>query len=119
MVDSLAYAWAEDNQGASIWSDPTVRFLDPFTKSGVFLREITGRLTAGLEATIPDLQKRVDHVLTKHTHTLRANHQPAEQLRRTRRESPGAFRGTTPNFNGNASSAAVTPGSSSFDTSTI
>ena len=40
-------------------------FLDPCTKSGVFLREITSRLTKGLEAQIPDLQKRVDHILTK------------------------------------------------------
>jgi site-specific DNA-methyltransferase (adenine-specific) len=31
----------------------------------VFLREITSRLTKGLAAEIPDLQKRVDHILTK------------------------------------------------------
>ena len=35
------------------------------TKSGVFLREITSRLTEGLKEQIPDLQKRVDHILTK------------------------------------------------------
>ncbi len=45
MLDTLADAWAADNDGANIWADPTVRFLDPFTKSGVFLREITSRLT--------------------------------------------------------------------------
>jgi len=39
---------------ASIWADSTVRFLDPFTKSGVFLREITRRLTEGLANEIPD-----------------------------------------------------------------
>lgn len=65
MLDTLEQAWAEDNEGASIWADPTVTFLDPFTKSGVFLREITRRLVDGLEDQIPDLQERVDHVLTK------------------------------------------------------
>ena len=41
MLDTLAEAWADANDGANIWADPTVTFLDPFTKSGVFLREIT------------------------------------------------------------------------------
>ena len=31
----------------------------------MFLREIASRLTNGLAAEIPDLQKRVDHILTK------------------------------------------------------
>ncbi len=65
MLDTLAEAWAAANGGASIWADPSVRFLDPCTKSGVFLREITSRLIAGLEGQIPDLQERVDHILTK------------------------------------------------------
>jgi site-specific DNA-methyltransferase (adenine-specific) len=38
--------------------------LDPFTKSGVFLREIASRLTQGLAQQMPDLQARVDHILT-------------------------------------------------------
>jgi site-specific DNA-methyltransferase (adenine-specific) len=45
-----------------IWSDRNVRFLDPFCKSGVFLREIAKRLNAGLEKEIPDKQKRIDHI---------------------------------------------------------
>lgn len=65
MLDTVAAAWAADHGGASIWADPGVRFLDPFTKSGVFLREITKRLTEGLKNAIPDLQARVDHILTK------------------------------------------------------
>lgn len=65
MLDTLAEAWAKGNGGANIWADPTVRFLDPFTKSGVFLREITTRLIAGLTDQMPDLQERVDHILTK------------------------------------------------------
>jgi site-specific DNA-methyltransferase (adenine-specific) len=65
MLDTLAQAWAADNGGASIWADKSLRFLDPFTKSGVFLREITGRLNSGLANAIPDLQERIDHILTK------------------------------------------------------
>ncbi|MFX8090627.1 hypothetical protein ABTK75_20125, partial [Acinetobacter baumannii] len=41
------------------------RFLDPFTKSGVFLREITNRLVKGLAEQMPDLQERVNHILTQ------------------------------------------------------
>ena len=65
MLDTLSEAWSADNDGANIWADPDVTFLDPFTKSGVFLREIVTRLTVGLEDSIPDLAKRVDHILTK------------------------------------------------------
>ena len=46
-----------------IWSDSKVKFLDPFCKSGVFLREITKRLQEGLSEEIPDVQKRLDHIL--------------------------------------------------------
>jgi hypothetical protein len=64
MLDTIAEAWAAANDGADIWADSLVRFLDPCTKSGVFLREITSRLNKGLAAQIPDLQERVDHILT-------------------------------------------------------
>ncbi len=65
MLDTLTEAWAANHQGANLWADPKVTFLDPCTKSGVFLREITRRLTEGLEKTIPNLEKRVTHILTK------------------------------------------------------
>jgi site-specific DNA-methyltransferase (adenine-specific) len=65
MLDLLAETWAKNHDGMDIWADSTLRFLDPFTKSGVFLREITKRLVAGLEDEIPDLAERVDHILTK------------------------------------------------------
>ena len=65
MLDTLADAWAADHGGASIWTNSKIRFLDPCAKSGVFLREITKRLVAGLAVEIPDLEQRVDHVLTK------------------------------------------------------
>lgn len=70
MLDMLAKSWAGSHDGADIWADPTVTFLDPFTKSGVFLREIVRRLTAGLAGELPDLQKRVDHILTKQVYGI-------------------------------------------------
>lgn len=48
-----------------LFSDPNTTFLDPATKSGVFLREIAKRLIAGLEDKIPDLQERLDHIFHK------------------------------------------------------
>lgn len=65
MLDDLEKSWADQNSGEIIWSNSNLKFLDPFTKSGVFLREITKRLIDGLEGKIPDLQKRVDHILGK------------------------------------------------------
>ncbi|MDI1272339.1 Eco57I restriction-modification methylase domain-containing protein [Polaromonas sp.] len=65
MLDTLAEAWAAGNKGANLWADKTVKFLDPCTKSGVFLREITARLTQGLEKEIPNLEERVNHILTQ------------------------------------------------------
>ncbi|WP_439328501.1 Eco57I restriction-modification methylase domain-containing protein [Lonepinella sp. BR2357] len=48
-----------------VFSDKTKRFLDPACKTGVFLREITKRLIKGLEQEIPDLQQRINHILTQ------------------------------------------------------
>ncbi len=70
MLDTLAEAWAADNDGARIWADPSVTFLDPCTKSGVFLREITKRLIDGLEPQMPELQARVDHILTRQVYGI-------------------------------------------------
>ena len=46
-----------------LFRSPATKFLDPCTKSGVFLREIAKRLIAGLADEIPDLQERIDHIL--------------------------------------------------------
>ncbi len=48
-----------------LFQNPNATFLDPFTKSGVFLREIVKRLDRGLEKLIPDRQKRINHILQK------------------------------------------------------
>ncbi len=45
-----------------LFRSPDTTFLDPATKSGIFLREIAKRLIEGLKDQIPDLQMRVDHI---------------------------------------------------------
>lgn len=53
-----------------LFRDKSSTFLDPACKSGVFLREIAKRLDIGLEAQIPDRQKRIDHIFTKQLYGL-------------------------------------------------
>lgn len=83
MLDTLAEAWAKDHDGANIWADKNVKFLDPFTKSGVFLREITTRLTDGLSKEIPDLQDRVDHILSQQVYGVAITRLTAMLARRS------------------------------------
>ncbi len=47
---------------AELWKNKAAKFLDPVTKSGVFLREIAKRLNAGLAEQIPDQQTRLNHI---------------------------------------------------------
>jgi len=83
MLNTLAEAWAAANNGANIWADSSVRFLDPFTKSGAFLREITSLLTKGLATEIPDLQQRVDHILTRQVFGIGITHLTSLLARRS------------------------------------
>jgi site-specific DNA-methyltransferase (adenine-specific) len=83
MLDALDEAWAANHDGADIWADSTVRFLDPCTKSGVFLREITSRLTKGLADEIPDLEARVEHILTKQVFGIGITHLTSLLARRS------------------------------------
>src|SRR5574344_678476 len=46
-----------------LFKSADTKFLDPCTKSGVFLREIVKRLDRGLQDVIPDRQQRIDHIL--------------------------------------------------------
>lgn len=60
---------------SELWSDPSIRLLDPCTKSGVFLREAFWRFHAGLagagahrghdglEYNLNDAQQRTNHIL--------------------------------------------------------
>ena len=65
ILDNLEQNWSKTHSGEIIWSNKNATFLDPCTKSGVFLREIVRRLSIGLSSEIPDLKKRVDHILKK------------------------------------------------------
>lgn len=50
---------------AELWSNPNAKFLDPVSKSGVFLREMAKRLMRGLETQIPDKQERINHIFSQ------------------------------------------------------
>ena len=45
-----------------LWTNKNAKFLDPVTKSGVFLREIAKRLMDGFMTQIPDEQARRNHI---------------------------------------------------------
>lgn len=45
-----------------LWSNPNAKFLDPVSKSGIFLREMAKRLMKGLSTQIPDKQARINHI---------------------------------------------------------
>ena len=48
-----------------LFQSENTTFLDPCSKSGVFLREIVKRLNEGLKNKIPNLQDRITHILSK------------------------------------------------------
>ena len=66
-----------------LFCNPKTRILDPCCKSGVFLREAAKRLLAGLEQQIPDLQQRIDHIMTKQLFGIACTDLTAEMSRRT------------------------------------
>lgn len=45
-----------------VWGEADYVWLDPFCKSGIFLREAAGRLLEGLSEQIPDFEKRRGHI---------------------------------------------------------
>jgi site-specific DNA-methyltransferase (adenine-specific) len=53
-----------------LWSNPDAKFLDPVSKSGVFLREIAKRLDKGLESKIPVKQERINHIFNTQLYGL-------------------------------------------------
>lgn len=74
MLDTLSEVWAANHEGADLWTDTSTRFLDPCTKSGVFLREITSRLAKGLSEEIPALEDRIQHILTNQVFGIGITH---------------------------------------------
>ena len=68
---------------ADLWSNPDARFLDPVSKTGVFLREIAKRLMEGLAEQIPDVQQRADHIFGKQLYGLAITELTALMSRRS------------------------------------
>ncbi len=68
---------------AELFRSPDTRFLDPFSKSGVFLREIVKRLDRGLQDAILDRQQRIDHILHHQVFGIAITELTAHLSRRT------------------------------------
>lgn len=66
-----------------LWSNPDAKFLDPFTKSGVFLREIAKRLLVGLEKQFPVLEERINHIMKNQLYGIGITELTALLTRRT------------------------------------
>lgn len=59
MVDEL------EKQDPNIFSNPNLKYIDLYTKSGLFLAELVKRLNIGLEKKIPDQKERIKWILEK------------------------------------------------------
>lgn len=68
---------------SELWSNPDARFLDPVSKTGVFLREIAKRLMEGLSEQIPDVQQRANHIFGKQLYGLAITELTALMSRRS------------------------------------
>lgn len=66
-----------------LWSNPEARFLDPVSKTGVFLREIAKRLMKGLATQIPDIQQRANHIFSKQLYAIAITELTALMSRRS------------------------------------
>lgn len=55
---------------AEVWTNPNLKFLDPASKTGVFLREAATRLMSGLAAVFPDETQRRNHIFREMLHGL-------------------------------------------------
>jgi site-specific DNA-methyltransferase (adenine-specific) len=68
---------------ASLWSDKEAKFLDPCSKTGVFLREIAKRLLQGLEKETPDLRERINHIFKNQIYGISITELTAHLSRRS------------------------------------
>lgn len=57
MVDIL------EEENPNIFKDPNIKFIDLYTKSGLYLTEVIKRLNKGLNDVIPDKNRRIKHIL--------------------------------------------------------
>lgn len=68
---------------AEVWRDPTLRWLDPGCKTGIFPREITKRLMLGLQDEIPNEESRLEHILKNMVFAVAITEITAMMARRT------------------------------------
>ena len=66
-----------------IWKDSNIKFLDPGSKTGIFLREITKRMMKGLSEEIIDPQQRLNHILKNQVYGIAITELTALLSRRT------------------------------------
>jgi len=66
-----------------VWSDSSLKFLDPCVKTGVFLREIVKRLMIGLKDEIKDEGERREHILRNQIYGIAITELTALMSRRT------------------------------------
>ncbi|MRJ10508.1 restriction endonuclease [Ornithobacterium rhinotracheale] len=72
-----------DTLPPELFKSKDTKFLDPFTKSGVFLREIAKRLIKGLADEIPNLEERVQHIMQHQLYGIGITELTALLARRT------------------------------------
>ncbi|WP_018676703.1 Eco57I restriction-modification methylase domain-containing protein [Riemerella columbina] len=72
-----------DTLPPELFKSKDTKFLDPFTKSGVFLREIAKRLITGLADEIPDLNQRIQHIMQHQLYGIGITQLTALLARRT------------------------------------
>lgn len=68
-----------------VWDDPTLKWLDPGCKTGVFLREAAKRLliSDGLKAAFPNEDARLEHILSNMLYGVAITELTALMSRRT------------------------------------
>ena len=72
-----------DTLPKSLFKSSQTKFLDPCSKSGVFLKEITQRLIEGLEKEFPVLEDRIEHIFQNQVFGIAITELTALMSRRT------------------------------------
>jgi site-specific DNA-methyltransferase (adenine-specific) len=72
-----------DTLPPKLWRDPNIKFLDPCSKTGVFLREIAKRLNNGLKNYIKNSKKRAEHIFLNQLYGISITQLTSLMSRRT------------------------------------
>jgi len=54
----------------NLFTNPNIKFLDPYAKSGLYIAEITKRLYKGLQDQIPDSEERIRWILENQVYAI-------------------------------------------------